>query len=104
LEVRTAQRCGCESTRLTQRAIQVAPPRAATFARRLPQGHLLGSRAFIQEHLGDPELRPAEIAAAYHISLRLLHKLFQEQGTTVAGWIRTRRLLKLSVDADALQI
>ena len=48
--------------------------------------------AFIQEHLGDPELSPAAIAAANHISLRLLHKLFQEQGQTVAGWIRARRL------------
>jgi AraC-like DNA-binding protein len=48
--------------------------------------------AFIQEHLGDPELRPATIAEAHHISLRLLHKLFHEQGQSVAGWIRTRRL------------
>lgn len=48
--------------------------------------------AFIQLHLGDPELSPAEIASAHHISLRLLHKLFQEQGETVAGWIRARRL------------
>jgi AraC-like DNA-binding protein len=48
--------------------------------------------AFIQEHLGDSELSPAAIAAAHHISLRLLHKLFQEQGHTVAGWIRARRL------------
>jgi AraC-like DNA-binding protein len=32
------------------------------------------------------------IAAAHHISVRLLHKLFQEQGQTVAGWIRARRL------------
>jgi AraC-like DNA-binding protein len=31
------------------------------------------------------------IAAAHHISVRLLHKLFQEQGQTVAGWIRARR-------------
>jgi AraC-like DNA-binding protein len=48
--------------------------------------------AFIQQHLGDPDLCPATIAAAHHISVRLLHKLFQEQGQTVAGWIRQRRL------------
>jgi AraC-like DNA-binding protein len=48
--------------------------------------------AFIQQNLADPDLSPAAIAAAHHISLRLLHKLFQEQGETVAGWIRARRL------------
>lgn len=48
--------------------------------------------AFIQQHLGDPELSPPLIAAAHHLSLRLLHKLFQEQGETVSGWIRARRL------------
>lgn len=48
--------------------------------------------AFIQHHLGDPELSPGMIAAAHHISLRYVHKLFAEQGTTVAGWIRQRRL------------
>ncbi len=48
--------------------------------------------AFIQRRLGDPELSPEMIAAAHHISLRLLHKLFSEDGETVAGWIRARRL------------
>ncbi|HEY7488145.1 MAG TPA: helix-turn-helix domain-containing protein [Streptosporangiaceae bacterium] len=48
--------------------------------------------AFIQQHLGDPDLTPAAIAEVHHISLRLLHKLFHEQGETVAGWIRARRL------------
>ena len=42
-------------------------------------------QAFIQQRLGDPELSPGVIAAAHHISLRYLRKLFQEQGTTVAG-------------------
>jgi AraC-like DNA-binding protein len=48
--------------------------------------------AFIQQHLGDPELSPGVVADAHHISLRYLHKLFQEQGETVAGWIRQRRM------------
>jgi hypothetical protein len=41
--------------------------------------------AFIQQHLGDPELSPGEIAAAHDIVQRPLHKLFQEQGETVAA-------------------
>lgn len=48
--------------------------------------------AFIEAHLGEPDLAPAQIAAAHHVSLRQLHKLFQASGTTVAGWIRQRRL------------
>jgi AraC-like DNA-binding protein len=49
-------------------------------------------QAFIQQHLGDPGLSPAAIAAAHHISLRSLHQLFHDEGLTVAGWIRQRRL------------
>ncbi|MEV0387378.1 helix-turn-helix domain-containing protein [Nonomuraea sp. NPDC050643] len=48
--------------------------------------------AFIRDHLGDPHLNPHAIAAAHHISLRYLHKLFQQEGRTVAGHIRERRL------------
>ncbi|MER6558773.1 AraC family transcriptional regulator [Streptomyces sp. NPDC001027] len=51
-------------------------------------------RAFIRDHLHDPELRPPVVAAAHHISLSYLHRLFQDEGTgeTVASWIRGQRL------------
>jgi AraC-like DNA-binding protein len=49
-------------------------------------------QAFVQQHLGDAWLSPATIAAAHHISLRSLHQLFHDEGLTVAGWIRQRRL------------
>ncbi|MEV4040796.1 helix-turn-helix domain-containing protein [Streptomyces umbrinus] len=48
--------------------------------------------AFIRDNLGDARLAPDAIATAHHISLRSLHKLFQQDGQTVAGWIRERRL------------
>jgi AraC-like DNA-binding protein len=47
---------------------------------------------FIDQHLGDPELSPGMVATANHISVRYLHKLFQEHDLTVAAWIRRRRL------------
>jgi AraC-like DNA-binding protein len=53
---------------------------------------LTAIQAFIQQHLGDPELTPAVIAAAHHVSLRSLHQLFHEEGLTVGGWMRRRRL------------
>lgn len=48
--------------------------------------------AFIECHLDQHSLGADEIAAAHFISRRYLHKLFQEQGLTVAGRIRDRRL------------
>lgn len=49
-------------------------------------------RATAERRLGEPELSPGMLAAEHGISLRYLHKLFQEQGTTVGGWVRGRRL------------
>jgi AraC-like DNA-binding protein len=49
-------------------------------------------QAFVQRHLGDPQLSPAAIASAHHMSVRSLHQLFHDEGLTVAGWIRRRRL------------
>ncbi|WP_290055956.1 helix-turn-helix domain-containing protein [Amycolatopsis solani] len=48
--------------------------------------------AFVRAHLGDRDLTPAMIASAHHISVRYLHKLFEEEELTVAGSIRERRL------------
>jgi AraC-like DNA-binding protein len=53
---------------------------------------LLSLHAWIDAHLGDPDLDPDAIARANHISVRYLHKLFQEQGTSVGSWVRERRL------------
>lgn len=47
---------------------------------------------FIDEHLADADLSPEKIAGAHHISVRYLHKLFQDGGTTVGRWIQRRRL------------
>lgn len=49
-------------------------------------------RNYIDANLAAPDLGPARIAAAHYISTRHLHGLFKEHGTTVAGWIRQRRL------------
>jgi AraC-like DNA-binding protein len=53
---------------------------------------LAGIHVFIEQHLGDTGLAPALVAAANHISVRYLHRLFETQNTTVAAWIRRRRL------------
>ena len=53
---------------------------------------LRGIQAFIDQNLADPELSPATIAAAQHISERYLYVVFAGQGMSVAAWIRDRRL------------
>jgi AraC-like DNA-binding protein len=59
---------------------------------------VLHIRAYIEGNLGDPDLAPPVIAARHHISARHLHKIFQDEGTTVAGLIRTRRLARCRQD------
>src|SRR5204863_7307693 len=89
-----------EAARLSAAALEVL---ATRLARELDAGDwgtpesrrhalLTTVQAFIKRHLGDPLLSPAMIAAAHHMSLRSLHQLFHDDGLTVAGWIRHRRL------------
>jgi AraC-like DNA-binding protein len=67
--------------------------RVGTIAPETRRRALLASvQSFIDQRLHDPRLSPCMIAAAHHISLRHLHRLFETQPTTVAGWIRQRRL------------
>ncbi|WP_413759903.1 helix-turn-helix domain-containing protein [Streptomyces sp. MMBL 11-3] len=47
---------------------------------------------YIEARLADPDLSPPGIAAAHHMSVRRLHKLFEDQPLTVAALIRRRRL------------
>jgi AraC-like DNA-binding protein len=48
--------------------------------------------AFITDNLGDVDLTASSIAAAHHISLRTLYRLWEGEETSVAGLIRRRRL------------
>lgn len=89
-----------EAARLSAAALEVLATRLARELDRRDWGTpearkralLTTVQAFIQRRLGDPRLSPAMIAAAHHISLRSLHQLFHDEGLTVAGWIRLRRL------------
>lgn len=47
---------------------------------------------FIELHLREADLSPEAIARAHHISVRYLHKLFKDEGTTVGRWTQRRRL------------
>ncbi|WUH98992.1 AraC family transcriptional regulator [Spirillospora sp. NBC_00431] len=88
---------------------------AAMFAHELNAGRLLPEethsralslriQAFALARLGDRDLTPGTIAAAHHISVGYLHRLFRREGRTVAGWVRTQRLERARRDlADPAQ-
>ncbi|MEU7484154.1 helix-turn-helix domain-containing protein [Streptomyces sp. NPDC042319] len=60
--------------------------------------------SFVQYRLGDPTLAASDIAAAHHISVRSLHRLFQQHGTSIRTWIRGQRLERCRRDlADPLK-
>jgi AraC-like DNA-binding protein len=46
----------------------------------------------IEAHVDDPDLSPLQVAQAFFVSPRTLHRLFTRFGETVATTIRTRRL------------
>ncbi|SBT47311.1 Helix-turn-helix domain-containing protein [Micromonospora narathiwatensis] len=47
---------------------------------------------FVRRRIDDPELSPQVIAAAHGISVRALYRLYENEGLSLAGWIRHRRL------------
>ncbi|CAM4411855.1 helix-turn-helix domain-containing protein [Nocardia ninae] len=49
-------------------------------------------RDYVRRHLLDPDLCPAGIARAHHISVRYLYKLCERAGLSLEQWIITERL------------
>jgi AraC family transcriptional regulator, positive regulator of tynA and feaB len=66
-------------------------------AHRLPE---LSTRImhYIETHLPEATLGPVEIASALRISIRHVHRVFSNQGSTVSDWIRTQRLNRCRTD------
>ena len=53
---------------------------------------LVRVRAYVQQHLTDPGLTPAAIAAAHNVSVRQLYRAFEQAGSGVEQWVVQRRL------------
>ena len=62
----------------------LSPNSAADLRRRVGE--------YVAEHLEDPALSPEDIARAHFVSVRALHRVFADAGTTVGTLIRRRRL------------
>jgi AraC-like DNA-binding protein len=77
---------------LTVSLNEVADQREAIPADTAHRALFMRVRAYVQRHLGDPGLAPATVAAAHHVSIRTLNRVFEQHGDTVADLIRRRRL------------
>jgi AraC-like DNA-binding protein len=53
---------------------------------------LMRVQAYVRTHLTDPRLTPEAIAAAHHVSVRLLYKTFASAGLSLEQWIIALRL------------
>lgn len=51
--------------------------------------------AYIDDHLADPDLGPAQIAEHFYVSLRQVHARFAEHGVTAGSYIRDQRVQKI---------
>lgn len=58
----------------------------------LRAARLAAAKAHVEAHLADPLLSLAAVAQEMGISVRYLHRLFEEEETSASGWIWARRL------------
>lgn len=62
--------------------------------------HLMNAKAFLLEHLHEMDLSPTMVASAAGISVRYLHALFRDEGTSVSQWLLNHRLERARVLLD----
>lgn len=86
-----AHRLGSSAVNLLSAVAQEQVGKSAAAGPGADQVLLLRVQTFIRWHLSDPDLTPAVIARAHQISVRYLHRLFENEDTTVCRWIRELR-------------
>jgi AraC-like DNA-binding protein len=59
---------------------------------------LESTRQFIQAHADDPDLTPGSVAAAVHLSVGHLHRIFRGSDSTVGEFLRRARLEHAATD------
>jgi AraC-like DNA-binding protein len=83
---------GAATVALSRAVITSAAGDAARTREALHDSLLPRIQAFVREHLRDPELSPRTIAAAHHISVRLLYRVAADAGVQLEQWIIDERL------------
>ncbi|MEV6241142.1 helix-turn-helix domain-containing protein [Lentzea sp. NPDC051838] len=83
---------GAASIELARALIATAVDDAAETREVVEQTLVVQIRAYVRQHLRDPDLGPASIAAALSISPRHLHRVCANAGLRLEQWIITSRL------------
>lgn len=87
-----ATQVGTASTELVRALLASAADDGPSARRALAETLLTRIRGYVRQHLRDPDLRPASIAAAHSISVRYLYKLCAQADFSLEQWIISQRL------------
>ena len=106
LEASVRARLGEELMDILALAFDSAQGEEPLSGQTVQKARLRSIKAWLEDHLCDPELTLEAIAKGNAVSLGYLHALFRLEGTSVANWIWNRRLersydMLLKSDHDA---
>ncbi|MEU8825165.1 helix-turn-helix domain-containing protein [Streptomyces sp. NPDC048636] len=79
---------------LVAAALHAAPPPSGPAAEGPVSLRRMAVERWIERNLTRWDLTPSVVASEHLMSVRTLHRLFEETGETVAGFVRTRRLAR----------
>lgn len=92
LEAEYRAKLGEQFMDLLALAVSAEPERQTADEENVRRARLRSVMAYIDTHLGDPNLSLAVIARRNGISLSYLHKLFRLTDMSASEWLRSRRL------------
>lgn len=87
-----------QADRVAQIAVDLLLLSIPTPARVQAPDLLASMHEFIEAHSDDPELSPGRVAAAVHLSLGHLHRVFRRSDTTVSEFVKSVRLDRAAGD------
>jgi len=87
-----ADQVGAATVALTRAVITSAAGSDVHTREALHDSLLPRIEVYVREHLCDPELGPAVIASAHHVSVRLLYRVLADAGLQLEQWIIDQRL------------
>jgi AraC family transcriptional regulator, positive regulator of tynA and feaB len=95
LDAAAASAAASAALELLRAAIEPALPASRSVTRAAMRAEI---RRYVATQLHDPALSPVTIAKAYAMSVRALHALFEDADESVAGLVRSERLMRCLED------
>jgi AraC-like DNA-binding protein len=89
---------GAATTELIRALLVSAAPDDPERASVMAQTTATRILTYLRQHLAEPDLTPARIAHAHHISVRTLYAILAEHGISLEQWLITQRLSRARAD------